>query len=125
MRATKALAWAIKSKMMLFAASPLFNEGEDHWEEAYQVNKQAVDELKKNGYELFTKCTNPSTFGTYDAAAFHQLACQNADYSAEPRDKETIWQHRAGSVFVWHVGYIGSNMDGTFKCGTCPTQELD
>lgn len=99
MRATKALAWAIKSKMMLFAASPLFNEGEDHWEEAYQVNKQAVDELKKNGYELFTKCTNPSTFGTYDAAAFHQLACQNADYSAEPRDKETIWQHRAGSVF--------------------------
>lgn len=124
MRATKALAWAIKSKMMLFAASPLFNEGEDHWEEAYQVNKQAVDELKKNGYELFTKCTNPSTFGTYDAAAFHQLACQNADYSAEPRDKETIWQHRAGSVFVWHVGYIGSNMDGTFKCGTCPTQEL-
>lgn len=27
MRATKALAWAIKSKMMLFAASPLFNEG--------------------------------------------------------------------------------------------------
>lgn len=38
--------------MMLFAASPLFNEGEDHWEEAYQVNKQAVDELKKNGYEL-------------------------------------------------------------------------
>ncbi|MFQ6929436.1 MAG: hypothetical protein ACLRS8_19230 [Parabacteroides merdae] len=67
MRAAKA-PWAIKSKMMLFAASPLFNEGEDHWEEAYQVNKQAVDELKKNGYELFNKCTNPSTFGTYDAA---------------------------------------------------------
>ena len=37
MRATKALAWAIKSKMMLFAASPLFNEGGDHWEEAYQM----------------------------------------------------------------------------------------
>ena len=64
------------------------------------------------------------TFGTYDAAAFHQLVCQNADYSAEPRDKETIWQHRAGGVFVWHVGYIGSSMDGTYKCGTCPTQEL-
>ena len=47
MRATKALAWAVKSKMMLFAASPLFNAGEDHWEEAYQMNKQAVEELKK------------------------------------------------------------------------------
>lgn len=46
---------------------------EDHWEEAYQMNKQAVEELKKNGYALFTTCTNPSTFGTYDAAAFHQL----------------------------------------------------
>lgn len=124
MRATKALAWAVKSKMMLFAASPLFDAGEDHWEEAYQMNKQAVEELKKNGYALFTTCTNPSTFGTYDAAAFHQLVCQNADYSAEPRDKETIWQHRAGGVFVWHVGYIGSSMDGTYKCGTCPTQEL-
>ncbi|RHJ85493.1 RagB/SusD family nutrient uptake outer membrane protein [Parabacteroides sp. AM08-6] len=124
LRATKALAWAIKSKMMLFAASPLFNEGKDYWEEAYQMNKKAVEELKKNGYELFTTCTNPSTFGTYDAAAFHQLACQSADYSAEPRDKETIWQHRSGSVFVWHVGYIGSGMDGTYKCGTCPTQEL-
>lgn len=124
LRVTKALAWAIKSKMMLFAASPLYNEGEDYWEEAYQVNKMAVEELKKNGYELFTTCTNPSTFGTYDAAAFHQLVCQNADFSAEPRDKETIWQHRAGGVFVWHVGYIGSGMDGTYKCGTCPTQEL-
>ena len=42
-RQTKALAWAVKSKMMLFAASPLFNAGEDHWEEAYQMNKQAVE----------------------------------------------------------------------------------
>ena len=32
LRVTKAVAWAIKSKMMLFAASPLFNEGADHWE---------------------------------------------------------------------------------------------
>lgn len=124
MRATKALAWAIKSKMMLFAASPLFNEGQNHWPEAYEANKKAVEELKKNGYELFSKCTNPSTFGSYDASAFHQLVCQNADYSAEPRDRETIWQHRSGGAFVWHVGYIGSGMDGTYKCGTCPTQEL-
>lgn len=123
-RATKALAYTLKSKMLLFAASPLHNEGHDYWEEAYQSNKKAVEELKKNGYELFRTCTNPSTFGTYDGAAFHQLACQNADYSASPRDKETIWQQRDGSVFVWHVASIGSNMPNTFKCGACPTQEL-
>ena len=124
MRATKAMAWAIKSRMMVVAASPLFNEGQDHWEEAYQVNKKAVEELKKNGYELFSTCTNPSVFGTYDGAAFHQLVCQNADYAAEPRDRETIWQLRSGGGFVWHIGYIGSGMDGTYKCGACPTQEL-
>jgi hypothetical protein len=50
--------------------------------------------------------------------------CQNADYSATPRDKETIYQHKQGGLFVWHIGYIGSNMSNTYKVGTCPTQEL-
>ncbi|MDR1523918.1 MAG: RagB/SusD family nutrient uptake outer membrane protein [Tannerella sp.] len=124
LRATKALAWALKSTVMLYAASPLHNEGQDHWEEAYQTCKQAVSELKANGYELFGTCTNPTLFGDYGAAAFHQLACQNADYSATPRDKETIYQHKQGGLFVWHIGYIGSNMANTYKVGTCPTQEL-
>ncbi len=39
MRMTKAVAWAIKSRMTLFAASPLYNEGNNYWEEAYSVNK--------------------------------------------------------------------------------------
>jgi hypothetical protein len=124
LRATKALAWALKSTVMLYAASPLHNEGQDHWEEAYQTSKQAVSELKANGYELFKTCTNPTLFGDYGAAAFHQLMCQNADYSATPRDKETIFQHTQGGLFVWHIGYIGSNMSNTYKVGTCPTQEL-
>ncbi|MDR1865669.1 MAG: RagB/SusD family nutrient uptake outer membrane protein [Bacteroidales bacterium] len=125
MRVTKALAHAIKTKMLLFAASPLHNEGNTgYWEEAYQAGQTAVTALKANGYELFAACTNPSVFGTGKAAAFHQLACQSADISAAPRDRETIWQHKAGGVYVWHIGYVGSNMDGTFKIGTCPTQEL-
>lgn len=123
-RATKALAWCLKSKMLLYAASPLHTEGANHWEEAYQENKKAVEELKKNGYELFTTCTNKNTFGTHPAAALHQLVCQNAEYTSSPMDKETIWQQRDGSVFVWHISYIGSNMSNAYKCGTCPTQEL-
>ena len=123
MRVTKALAHAVKSKALLFAASPLHCEGIDYWEEAYQTLQIAVQELKANGYELFTVCTDPATFGTSEAAALHQLVAQNADYSATPRDRETIWQHKSGTVFVWHIGYIG-NEDGTYKCGTCPTQEL-
>lgn len=124
LRVTKALAHALKTKALLFAASPLHNEGENYWEEAYQTAKTAVTELKNNGYELFTTCTNPSLFGTGKAAALHQLVCQSADYSAAPRDKETIYQHKSGGIFVWHIGYIGSGEDGTYKCGTCPTQEL-
>jgi hypothetical protein len=125
LRVNKALAHALKAKAFLFAASPLHNEGHsEYWEEAYQVAKTAVQELKANGYELFATCTNSSVFGTGKAAALHQLVCQGADISASPRDKETIYQHRQGTVFVWHIGYIGSGEDGTYKCGTCPTQEL-
>ncbi len=123
-RATKALASALRSEAMLFAASPLHNGGENHWEEAYQVTKSSVDQLKANGYELFSTTTQPDVFGNGPAAALRQLVCQNADYSGSPRDKETIYQARAGGVFVWHIGYIGSNMPNTFKPGTCPTQEL-
>src|SRR5690606_5204473 len=113
-RVTKALALALKTKAMLFAASPLHNEGQDHWEEAYQIAKDAVSKLKANGYELFTETTQPGVFGTGPAAPLRQLVAQNADYSATPRDRETIYQVRDGSVFVWHIGYIGSNMPNTY-----------
>jgi hypothetical protein len=109
---------------MLFAASPLHNEGQNYWEEAYQIAKESVEQLKSNGYELFTTCTQPNVFGTGPAAAFRQLVNQNMDFSGTPRDRETIYQARSGGLFVWHIGYIGSNMPNTYKCGTCPTQEL-
>lgn len=124
MRMTKALACALKAKAMLFAASPLHNEGQNYWPEAYSVIKQAVTQLKANGYELFTQTTQPAVFGTGPGAALRQLVSQNADYSATPRDKETIFQVRSGGVFVWHIGYIGSNMSNTYKCASSPTQEL-
>lgn len=124
-RATKALAWTLKSKMMLFAASPLFNEGQNHWEEAYKVNLKAVEQLKENGYELFSRCTNPNTYGTGKAAALRQLINTEGDYAAEPRDRETIWQGHGYTCFVWHIGGIGSGMDGTYSAGTAPTQELN
>src|SRR5690606_2160115 len=80
--------------------------------------------LKANGYELFKETTQPAVFGNGPAAALRQLVAQNADYSATPRDRETIYQKRGGGVFVWHIGYIGSNMANTYKCGVAPTQEL-
>lgn len=123
-RATKALAAALRSEAMMFAASPLHNEGQDHWEEAYQVSKSSVEKLKSNGYELFKETTQPNIFGDDPGAALRQLVNQVAEYSSSPRDKETIFQSKDGGLFVWHIGYVGSNMSNTFKCGTSPTQEL-
>lgn len=123
-RATKALACALKSEAILFAASPLHNEGMDHWEEAYQVTKESVDQLKANGYELFKTTTAPDVFGDGPAAALRQLVCQNADFGASTRDKETIYQAIDGGLFIWHIGYLGSNLPNTFKVGTTPSQEL-
>ncbi|MGN0002597.1 MAG: RagB/SusD family nutrient uptake outer membrane protein [Sphingobacterium composti] len=125
MRVTKALALALKTKAMLFAASPLHNEGQNHWDEAYTTAADAVSRLKANGYELFKTTTQPAVYGTGPAAALRQLMTQNADYSASPRDKETIFQTNSGSVFIWHIGYItGARFPGVYKTGTAPTQEL-
>ncbi len=61
-RVNKALAEALKSTMILFAASPLYNEGQDYWEEAYQINKTAVENLKSNGFELYNQVNLPQTY---------------------------------------------------------------
>ncbi|MDR1683407.1 MAG: RagB/SusD family nutrient uptake outer membrane protein, partial [Candidatus Symbiothrix sp.] len=129
-RVTKALAYAIKTTAMLFAASPLYNDGENHWEEAYQLSKTAVEQLRANGYKLYDRTSsnfNPAIFGNWGGAAFHQYHCQVADYSATPYDEETIYQtvftDWVGSL-LWHVNYVGTQYTGNHKVGTTPTQEL-
>ncbi len=125
MRMTKALAWAIKSRMSLTAASPLFNEGNDYWEWAYEINRDALKALLDNGYELYTTCTQTSVYGNGPDAAYRQLLTTNPDISGAPRDKETIFHHRANNGhWLWHIGYIGSGMNNTAFCKACPTQEL-
>lgn len=131
-RVNKALAEAIKSTMTLFAASPLYNEGQDHWEEAYQINKTAVENLKSNGYELYNKVNLPQTYlsdvafigpdkDPY-AALYNEYFTQTMTYTSNPVDRETIYQSRDGQGDIWNIDGIGSQ-DG-YKSGTCPTQEL-
>lgn len=122
-RLTKAFAVALKSRMLLFAASPLFNGGGDYWEEAYQANKQAVTLLKENGYALYRTVANAGRYGNNPWSAYHELVTTKMEYSSNPTDKETIWQHREGASFSWHVNYIGMGPN-MYKCGACPTQEL-
>ncbi len=131
-RVTRALAEAIKSKMILFAASPLNNAGEDHWQEAYEVNKASLQHLRDWGYELYNKVNYPATYLSDNAyigpskdqysALYNEYFTQSAQYSSTAVDKETIYQGREDQGNIWNIDGIGSQ-DG-YKSGTCPTQEM-
>lgn len=130
MRMTKAVAWAIKSRMTVFAASPLYNDGNNYWEEAYTVNKAAVQALESNGYALYNKVNQAAVWGaeraylpnTY-AQLFNEYFCNSGAYAADPADKETIYQLRGGANWdLANVDAPGAILG--FKAGTCPSQEL-
>jgi len=131
-RVNKAMAEAIKSKMILFAASPLNNAGGNYWEEAYEINKSSLANLKANGYELYNKVNFPQTYlsdvaylgpeKNVNTALYNEYFTQNMNYSSSPVDKETIYQGIDGQGNVWDIDGIGAQ-DG-YKSGTCPSQEL-
>jgi len=143
-RVTKALAWAIKSQMINFAASPLYNEGQNYWEEAYKINKAAVAALEDAGYYLYTgnngeasratwtsekSCLDYQTNPDYDIAKLNKIAqylneyfCNSCANAQEPIDHETIYQSIDGQWNLSNVDGIGA-ISG-YKTGTCPTQEL-
>lgn len=130
MRMTKAVAWAIKSRMTLFAASPLYNDGNNYWEEAYSVNKAAVQALESNGYALYDKLNQAAVWGdekaylpTAASQYYNEYFCNSGAYTADPADKETIYQLRDGAnLDLANVDGIGAILG--YKTGTCPSQEL-
>lgn len=131
-RVNKAMAEAIKSKMILFAASPLNNEGKNIWQEAYDINKTSLSNLRAAGFALYNKVNFPQTYmsdvayigPTKDehAALYNEYFCQTMSYSSSPVDKETLYQSNQGQGNIWNIDGIGAQ-DG-YKSGTCPSQEL-
>lgn len=129
MRMTKAVAWAIKSRMTVFDASPLYNDGNNYWNEAYTVNKAAIQALESNGYELYKKVNQTAVWGSEKSCLegasqyFNEYFCNSAAYAADPADKETIYQLADGANWdLANVDGIGAILG--YKCGTCPSQEL-
>jgi hypothetical protein len=136
-RLPKSLAWAIKSRMMLYAASPLYTGSDDHWQEAYTMTKDAMTALSAQGYELYTTMKNSSMYAgkdshfAYDgyddnlklkAGIYAEYFCTDLANSATPVDKETIFASRFGmgnSIVIEGVG-----CQYGYKCGSCPSQEL-
>ena len=131
-RITKSVAEAIKSKVILYAASPQNNAGQNYWEQAYTVNKQSLANLRANGYELYNKVNYPQTYLSATAfigptvnekaSLYNEYFTQGMQFSGTRIDKETIWQSRDGQGNIWNIDGIGAQ-DG-YKTGTCPSQEI-
>lgn len=127
-RVTKALASFIKAKAMLFAASPLHNNGQEHWEEAYQISKKAYEEVVAHGYKLYEKVQNVVEYGKGNGAAYREYFNEPYNCTAADVDHETIWQNakRFATFSSWFadglcwVGGRGTN----YMIGECPSQEL-
>lgn len=126
-RVTKALACFIKAKAMLFAASPL-NEGEAHWEEAYQIAKKSYEDVAAHGYKLYSQVQNKLEYGSDKGAAYREYFNEPYNCTAADVDHETIWQNarRFATFSSWFadglcwIGGRGTN----YMIGECPSQEL-
>ena len=128
-RFTKAAAEALKARMIVYAASPLYNEGNDYWEEAYQITRTSLSNLRAQGFELYNAINYPQYWDSdeaflpnREASIFNEYFCSSMAFSSNPVDRETIYQTPAGQGNIWNIDGIGCQ-DG-YKTGTCPSQEL-
>lgn len=118
---SKGIAWAVKSEAVLFAASPLWYDDADPekvtWTEAARVAKEALDALKANGYELYSR--TPTTRLAQNPYDLYFLSRSDV---AGTVDKETILEIRDRLEVYRYHGL--PTIDGAETSGANPTQEL-
>lgn len=115
---TAATAWAIKSQAILFAASPLWNNGEDHWEEAAKITGDALKYMRDNNFELYDISTNVKAYSNYQ-----RYFLLTPEMNLVPsQDKETIYAGQ-NRLNIWQQHGLPFIAD-VVKAGTCPSQEL-
>lgn len=112
-RFSKAVAYAIKSQVLLYNASPLWNPNGDvnKWEAAALAGQTALTTLTAGKqYEL--------------AANYEEYFLSQADLANTPRDKETIYE--TGMPDRIHLVTMNNipSKPGIDREGACPTQEL-
>lgn len=116
-RMNKAIASAIKSRVALYMASPLFCDGQDYWAEAEAVCKESLEELLDHDYELYTTVRNTSVFGDN---AYQEYSTSVTSYSSSPVDKESIFT--TVNRTLW--SFQGLPINNAVSAGMAPTQEL-
>ena len=110
---TKAVAQAIRAEAVMYAISPLHDNGSFDKQQALSVAADALAKLLANGYALWTAKTDANS-----AYALYHLTNPNDLRSA---DKETILG--GTRVAVWSECGVPI-IAGTTTAGSCPTQEL-
>ncbi len=112
-------AWVLKARTAMYAASPLYyKEGSKYtWEYAYQINKQAVEELLAHGWKLFDVA--PKDDYAYTCYDYYHIFEYDG---ARNIDKETIMGNNT-RLSMWQ-NYGLPTTRGVLSCGICPTQEL-
>ena len=114
---SRAVAYAIKSEAVMYAASPLWSDGTYTWADATEVTAEALFQCLDNDYSLFTKV--PTGDAAQNAYALYFLTSSNDKRAV---DKETIYQGGA-TMNVWRDAGLPTN-DGMNTAGPCPTQDL-
>lgn len=114
---TRAVAYAIKSQAVTYAASPLWSDGTYSWADATAINGEALSQCLANDYRLFDEV--PAGDIAQNAYALYFITSSNDQRAS---DKETIYQ--AGSQMeVWRHAGLPTN-PGMDKAGPSPTQDL-
>ena len=150
-RVPKALAYALRSRLAIYMASPLYCEGTNYWEEAYKITYDAYNALRDMGFRLYSDMQRPemydngttrSFFGVYKrgdngeinteyplakyAGTYNEYFCEYRDQQGaiwidNPVDCETIYQ-LVHKQGSFNMDAIGCLMP--YKSGTNPSQEM-
>jgi len=111
---TRAVAYAIKSEAITYAASPLYSDGTYSWSDAVTITKEALSQCLNNDYKLFDMTSS-------EAQNSYALYFLSTPDDKRAVDKETIYG--STQVAVWSNAGLPTN-DGMSKAGPCPTQDL-
>jgi len=113
-RITSGAAAALKGKVLLTWASPLFNRNDDmdRWEKAYQANKAARELLEANGFGLYNAGTEPgeawAKMFTLDGGSNTEavLIAGFNNTQTDQTNKNNGWENSARSKEVFGSGSI-------------------
>lgn len=114
---TRAVAYAIKSQSITYAASPLWSDGTYTWADATAINAEALAQCLANDYKLFNQ--TPGADIAQNAYAYYNLIGSNDQRST---DKETIYQGGT-KMQVWKWAGMPTT-PGLERTGPCPSQDL-